>query len=133
MDFKKLTSWLYHKEPNIHPKAKGEGIEWAYIRLSPDSMTQRQNRQRQDLDKKFPYAFIPALLLLPQQPFHKVIKCSLRMVRCANVSHLRTAKLAVVTYYPSHGQARHVHLAWNWASSSSKPAQLGATLHHVSH
>jgi hypothetical protein len=32
----KANFYLYHKEPNIHPKAKGEGIEWAYIRLHPD-------------------------------------------------------------------------------------------------
>jgi hypothetical protein len=37
--FQKANFLLYHKEPNIHPKAKGEGIEWAYIRLSPDFMT----------------------------------------------------------------------------------------------
>lgn len=27
--------YMFHKEPNIHPKAAGNGIEWAYIRLSP--------------------------------------------------------------------------------------------------
>jgi hypothetical protein len=36
--FQKANFLLYHKEPNIHPKAKGEGIEWAYIRLHPDFM-----------------------------------------------------------------------------------------------
>lgn len=34
--FQKANFYLYHKEPNIHPKAKGEGIEWAYIKLHPD-------------------------------------------------------------------------------------------------
>lgn len=34
--FQKANFLLYHKEPNIHPKAKGEGIEWAYIKLHPD-------------------------------------------------------------------------------------------------
>jgi hypothetical protein len=34
--FQNANFFLYHKEPNIHPKAKGEGIEWAYIRLHPD-------------------------------------------------------------------------------------------------
>lgn len=36
--FQKANFFLYHKEPNIHPKAKGEGIEWAYIKLHPDFM-----------------------------------------------------------------------------------------------
>jgi Methyltransferase domain len=34
--FQNANFFLYHKEPNIHPRAKGEGIEWAYIRLHPD-------------------------------------------------------------------------------------------------
>jgi len=28
--------YLFHKEPNIHPKAMGNGIEWGYVRLSKD-------------------------------------------------------------------------------------------------
>jgi len=34
--FQRANFFLYHKEPNIHPRAHGEGIEWAYIRLHPD-------------------------------------------------------------------------------------------------
>ena len=34
--FQEQNFYLYHKEPNIHPKASGKGIEWAYIRLHPD-------------------------------------------------------------------------------------------------
>ena len=34
--FQQRHFYLYHKEPNIHPWSKGEGVEWAYIRLHPD-------------------------------------------------------------------------------------------------
>jgi len=34
--FQQHDFYLFHKEPNIHPNAKGDGIEWAYIRLHPD-------------------------------------------------------------------------------------------------
>jgi hypothetical protein len=32
----KENFYLFHKEPNIHPKAGGRGIEWGYIKLHPD-------------------------------------------------------------------------------------------------
>ena len=41
--FQQSHFYLYHKEPNIHPRAKGEGIEWAYIRLDPEFYDESYN------------------------------------------------------------------------------------------
>mmetsp|Transcript_9158 Transcript_9158/g.13225 ORF Transcript_9158/g.13225 Transcript_9158/m.13225 type:complete len:170 (-) Transcript_9158:269-778(-) len=41
--FQKHNYYLFHKEPNIHPKAGGEGIEWGYIKLHPDFLKNEEN------------------------------------------------------------------------------------------
>jgi hypothetical protein len=38
----KENFYLFHKEPNIHPRAAGRGIEWSYIRLHPNFAAERE-------------------------------------------------------------------------------------------